>query len=46
MFTFVLLLACGVKNALAIAPFAGLADVLPYIGSTSTILRTRSSPRS
>jgi predicted PurR-regulated permease PerM len=32
IFTFVLLLACGVKNALAIAAFAGLADVLPYIG--------------
>jgi putative heme transporter len=32
IFTFVLLWACGVKNALAIAAFAGLADVLPYIG--------------
>ena len=32
LFTFVLLTACGVKNALAFAVFAGLADVLPYIG--------------
>ena len=31
-FVFALLLACGVKNALAIAVFAGLADILPYIG--------------
>jgi predicted PurR-regulated permease PerM len=32
VFTFLLLLACGVENALALAAFAGLADVLPYIG--------------
>ena len=32
LFTFGLLSACGVKNALALAAFAGLADVLPYIG--------------
>ncbi len=32
VFTFLLLLACGVENALALAVFAGLADVLPYIG--------------
>jgi len=32
LFTFVLLTACGVENALAFAVFAGLADVLPYIG--------------
>jgi predicted PurR-regulated permease PerM len=32
LFTFGLLWACGVENALAIAAFAGLADVLPYIG--------------
>ena len=32
IFTFLLLLACGVENALALAVFAGLADVLPYIG--------------
>jgi len=31
-FTFVLLLACGVPNALAIAAFAGAADILPYLG--------------
>ena len=33
LFVFVLLTACGVPNALAIAIFAGVADVLPYIGS-------------
>lgn len=33
LFVFVLLTACGVSNALAIAIFAGAADVLPYIGS-------------
>ncbi|MDD5762514.1 MAG: AI-2E family transporter [bacterium] len=32
LFTFGLLKACGVENALAIAAIAGLADVLPYIG--------------
>jgi len=32
VFTFLLLVACGVENALALAVFAGLADVLPYIG--------------
>lgn len=31
-FMFVLLTACGVKNALALAVFGGVADVLPYIG--------------
>jgi len=31
-FVFILLTACGVSNALAIAVFAGAADVLPYIG--------------
>jgi predicted PurR-regulated permease PerM len=31
-FIFVLLSACGIPNALAIAVFGGLADVLPYIG--------------
>jgi predicted PurR-regulated permease PerM len=31
-FVLVLLLACRVPNALALAVFAGLADVLPYIG--------------
>ena len=32
VFTFVLLSACGVHNALVIAVFAGIADVLPYVG--------------
>jgi predicted PurR-regulated permease PerM len=32
-FTFALLKACGVENALALAVFAGLADVLPYLGA-------------
>jgi predicted PurR-regulated permease PerM len=32
LFTFGLLFACGVDNAMALAVFAGLADVLPYIG--------------
>jgi predicted PurR-regulated permease PerM len=32
LFTFGLLWACGVENALALATIAGLADVLPYIG--------------
>jgi predicted PurR-regulated permease PerM len=31
-FMFGLLAACGIPNALAIAVFGGLADVLPYIG--------------
>ena len=31
-FIAILLLACGVPNALAIAVFGGVADVLPYIG--------------
>ncbi len=31
-FTFALLLVCRVHDALAIAVFAGLADILPYIG--------------
>ncbi len=32
VFMFVLLVACGIPNALVIAVFGGLADVLPYIG--------------
>jgi predicted PurR-regulated permease PerM len=32
LFAFGLMRACGVENALALAAFAGLADVLPYIG--------------
>ena len=31
-FMFILLVVCGVPNALAIAVFGGVADVLPYIG--------------
>jgi predicted PurR-regulated permease PerM len=37
IFTFVLLTACGVENALALAVFAGLADVLPYIGPVLSV---------
>jgi putative heme transporter len=36
-FLFLLLLACGVPNALAIAVFGGIADVLPYLGIFLTI---------
>lgn len=32
VFMFILLIACGIPNALVIAVFGGLADVLPYIG--------------
>jgi predicted PurR-regulated permease PerM len=32
LFVFILLKSCGVANALAISVFAGVADVLPYIG--------------
>lgn len=32
-FMFILLKACGVENAMALAVFAGVADVLPYIGN-------------
>jgi predicted PurR-regulated permease PerM len=31
-FTFILLTACGVKNAMVLALIAGAADVLPYVG--------------
>jgi predicted PurR-regulated permease PerM len=37
VFSFVLLVACGVPNALALAVFAGVADVLPYIGGLLSI---------
>jgi putative heme transporter len=37
VFTFLLLTACGVENALALAVFAGLADVLPYIGALLSV---------
>jgi predicted PurR-regulated permease PerM len=36
-FSFVLLVACGVPNALAFAVFAGVAAVLPYIGAFLSI---------
>ena len=36
-FTFILLVACGVPNALAVAIFAGAADVLPYLGALLTV---------
>lgn len=38
VFMFVLLLVCGVPNALALAVFGGIADVLPYIGAMLTII--------
>jgi predicted PurR-regulated permease PerM/ActR/RegA family two-component response regulator len=31
-FTFLLLVACGVRNALALALFAALMDVIPFVG--------------
>ena len=37
IFSFVLLVVCGVPNALALAVFAGIADVLPYIGAILSI---------
>ena len=37
-FTFVLLTACGVPNAMALAMFAAIADVLPYIGAALSVL--------
>jgi putative heme transporter len=37
LFAFGLLKACGVENALALAVFAGLADVLPYIGALLSV---------
>lgn len=36
-FMFILLVACGVPNALALAVFGAVADVLPYIGAILTI---------
>ena len=38
VFSFILLLLCGVPNPMALAVFAGLADVLPYIGALLTIV--------
>jgi putative heme transporter len=37
VFVFVLLKSCDVPNALAIAVFAGAADVLPYIGALLSV---------
>ncbi len=37
LFTFALLSACSVENALALAVFAGLADVLPYVGALLSV---------
>lgn len=37
VFVFILLKACGIDNALAIAVFAGVADVLPYIGALLSV---------
>jgi predicted PurR-regulated permease PerM len=37
VFSFVLLTACGVPYALPLAVFAGVADVLPYIGALLSI---------
>ena len=37
VFSFGLLVACGVPHALALAVFAGIADVLPYIGALLSI---------
>jgi predicted PurR-regulated permease PerM len=36
-FTFILLRSCGVASALAIAVFAGVADVLPYSGALLSV---------
>lgn len=38
VFMFVLLTVAGVRSALAIAVFAGIADVLPYIGGLLTFI--------
>jgi predicted PurR-regulated permease PerM len=37
VFSFVLLAACGVPHAMALAVFAGVADVLPYVGAFLSI---------
>ena len=37
IFVYLLLRACGVSDALAIAAFAGVADVLPYIGALLSV---------
>ncbi len=37
LFSLLLLLACGIPHAMALAVFAGLADVLPYVGAILSI---------
>ena len=37
LFVFVLLKSCGIANALAIAVFAGGADVFPYVGALLSV---------
>ena len=37
VFVFILLKACNVSNALSIAVFSGVADVLPYIGAMLSV---------
>ena len=37
LFSLVLLLACGIPHAMALAVFAGIADVLPYVGAILSI---------
>ncbi|MBC7499052.1 MAG: AI-2E family transporter, partial [Herminiimonas sp.] len=38
IFLFILLTACGVTNAIAIAAFGGIADVLPFVGIFLTMI--------
>ncbi len=38
IFLFILLSACGVQNAIAIAAFGGIADVLPFVGIFLTMI--------
>jgi predicted PurR-regulated permease PerM len=38
IFLFILLTACGVPNAIAIAAFGGIADILPFVGIFLTII--------
>jgi predicted PurR-regulated permease PerM len=38
VFLFILLSACGVPNAIAIAAFGGIADVLPFVGIFLTMI--------
>jgi predicted PurR-regulated permease PerM len=37
VFVFILLKACNIPNALAVAVFSGVADVLPYIGAMLSV---------